>query len=36
VQSQQAASKASGQSPGQSLSNPFGGLAPTSTAPTGP
>ena len=36
VQSQQAASKASGQSPGQSLANPFGGLAPTSTAPRGP
>jgi tetratricopeptide (TPR) repeat protein len=36
VQSQQAANKASGQSPGQSLANPFGGLAPTSTAPTGP
>jgi tetratricopeptide (TPR) repeat protein len=34
VASQKAQSKASGQSPGQALANPFGGLAPTSTTPT--
>jgi tetratricopeptide (TPR) repeat protein len=33
ISQQQAASKASGQNPGQALQNPLGGLAPTSTTP---
>ncbi len=36
VQQQKAASKASGQNPGQVLQNPLGGLAPTSQSPTAP
>jgi tetratricopeptide (TPR) repeat protein len=36
VKQQKAASKASGQNPGQALQNPLGGLSPTSPAPTSP